>query len=511
MSGAVDNTVRTWDAVSGAQLNVMDGHSEFVNTVSFHPDLAISQIVSGSDDETIRVWDVTSGTAVRTIQVDEKISAVAYSPDGKRLLSVSRDSDILNLWDTSTGSKLAVFQQDTPTKGCSGIQSAAFSFGGSMVVTAHKDNNARIWDSQSGAMLGNLEGHKKEVIDAVFTADGKRVVSVSNDTTVRAWSVGTGECIKIMEGHSSRVLAIAVSKTCIASGGSGGIVHLWDVDSYALLSTLTGHTDYVRSLSFSPDGTQLVSASYDQTLRLWDTAATGSRSDAAHTDAIECVAFSADGKRIATASWDSTITIWETQTGRRLRTLRGHTSEVFAVAFSPDRQQLVSGGSDKVVRVWNAETGELHMSLDGHKLWILAVAWSPDGMWIASSEDVDSLMVRIWSASDGQPLVPRPTTTNASAVGNSEAAEDRYNWELPAVELYDQSARDWISPHTQGEFEYKDDWIISTQSQKRVCWLAASRRPHQTSQQQVACYGRLCAIGADSGQLTILDLSNFEQ
>ena len=121
-----------------------------------------------------------------------------------------------------------------------------------------------------------------------------------------------------------------------------------------------------------------------------------------HTGAVMSVAFSPDGKTLASASWDNTIKLWDTATGQELRTLTGHTYWVAAVAFSPDGKTLASGGWDKTVKVWDVATGELKRTLSGHTGWVYTIAFSPDGKFLASGGNDHA--VRLWDTATGREL-----------------------------------------------------------------------------------------------------------
>ena len=177
--------------------------------------------------------------------------------------------------------------------------------------------------------------------------------------------------------------------------------------------TLAGHADEVRACAFAPDGRHIVSASKDETLKLWD-AETGQElttlSGHKYLDEqgrvvggvawVNACAFSPDGRWIVSGSFDKTLKLWDVRTGEERNMLSGHTGSVWTCAFSPDGRWLVSGSSDGTLKLWDAQTGQERFTLSGHTAWVRACAFSPDGQWIVSGSEDETL--KLWDAETGQ-------------------------------------------------------------------------------------------------------------
>jgi WD40 repeat protein/subtilase family serine protease len=217
-----------------------------------------------------------------------------------------------------------------------------------------------------------------------------------------AFGQGRPDIVWMRGGHTDWVNSVAFSPdgSLIASGSRDATIKLWRVSDGALVRTLTGHTDLVRSVAFSPDGSLIASGSGDATIKLWrvsDGALV--RTLRGHTSGVSSVAFSPDGSLIASGSWDATIKLWRVSDGALVATLTGHRVEVNSVAFSPDGSLLASGGYDLTIRLWRVSDGALVRTLTGHTSSVFSVAFSPDGSLIASGS-VD-YTIKLWRVSDG--------------------------------------------------------------------------------------------------------------
>jgi WD40 repeat protein/serine/threonine protein kinase len=207
-----------------------------------------------------------------------------------------------------------------------------------------------------------------------------------------------------LEGHTRVVKSVRFNPDGqrLASASYDQTVKVWDIRTGQTVLTLKGHTGAVFSVCFSPDGQRLASAG-DETIKVWD-AQTGQEllTLKGHTRSAWGVCFSPNGQRLASASWDKTVKVWNAQTGQEMLTLKGHISNVNSVCFSPDGERLVSAGNE-AARVWDAETGKEIFTLKGHTGTVQCVCFSPDGKRLASAS-VDQT-VKVWNAQTGQEIL----------------------------------------------------------------------------------------------------------
>ena len=224
---------------------------------------------------------------------------------------------------------------------------------------------------------------------------------------VFVWNASFSQEVKLglPVGHTDNVTSAAFSpdgKTLVTASWDN-TARLWDAASGKLLHTLEGHTSIVISAAFSPDGKRVVTASGDYTARLWD-ASSGKllHTLEGHTSNVESAAFSPDGKSVVTASEDKTARLWDAASGKLLHTLEGHTSIVFSAVFSPDGKSLVTASDDYTARLWDASSGKLLHTLEGHTDRVYSAVFSPDGKTLVTAS-VDST-ARLWDASSGKLL-----------------------------------------------------------------------------------------------------------
>jgi len=237
-----------------------------------------------------------------------------------------------------------------------------------------------------------------------------RVLTGGTDGIIRMWDQRTGKLIREFAKHGGDVWGLAFlpgGKTFI-SGGDDKTIRLWDVESGQELRRFAGVDEGVRCLTLSRDGRTLVTAG--KTVHVWDVA-TGKeiKTLKGHPEVVTSVAFSPDEKTILTTSHDWTMQLWNIETGELLRKFEGHASGVEGAAFTPDGRLIVSCSLDRTVRVWDVTTGkELHRFLD-HKAGVVGVAVAPDGRQAVTGSSDGT--VRLWR------LPPPAALANDKKVG----------------------------------------------------------------------------------------------
>lgn len=188
----------------------------------------------------------------------------------------------------------------------------------------------------------------------------------------------------------SQSIAIAIGSQILLVNSKNGL------ENY----TLSGHSDIVTSLSFSPDGKFLLSASEDRMLRIWDMSTRQCVNVLeGHKRMVQHVAWSPQNNILASASWDNTIRIWNAYTGKCVHILNHHNRNVLYVSFNIQGNRLVSSSNDHSICVWNVDNGVLLSTLDGHNDSVNAVVFSDNGKLIASVSDDHT--IRIWDSESG--------------------------------------------------------------------------------------------------------------
>jgi len=226
-----------------------------------------------------------------------------------------------------------------------------------------------------------------------------------------------------------------------------------------LICELKGHRESVDSARFSPNGKQIVTASGDNTARIWDSA-TGQTTFTldGHTESVNSAQFSPNGRQIVTASYDNTARIWDPTTGQTVFTLDGHTYGVYSAQFSPNSKQIVTASYDNTARIWDSATGQTIFTLDGHTKSVTSAQFSPNGKQIVTASEDNT--ARIWDSATGQTIF-----TLSGHIDGVTSAQFSPNGKQIVTASYDHTARIWDSATGQTIFTLNGhtNWVESAQ------------------------------------------------
>jgi eukaryotic-like serine/threonine-protein kinase len=348
-----------WQGQTRQALRTLRGHWAPVNAVAYWPDG--QRIVTGSQDGTTKVWDVSSGTELLTLGAENAFfTRVTQSADGRRILTATPGPPPGRTPVRAAGVGDAPHRPE-PLPHPPAIRSAAICADREWIATGSEAGTVKVWDACAGEPVLTLAAHAGAVTCLAFSSDGRWIVTTAEDRVAKVWDTSTGQQLRTLEGHTAPVTAVAVSPNnqWIVTASHDRTAKIWDALTGMPIRILEAHTAPVTTVAVSFDNRWIVTGSHDRTVTLWD-AATGEelRTLAGHSGHITSVALSADSRRVVTGSLDRSVKVWDTETGKQLFTLKGHSDPVTSVAISPGGWRIVTGSEDHTANVWSASDGE---------------------------------------------------------------------------------------------------------------------------------------------------------
>jgi len=380
-----DGTARIASAVSGDELMALRGHSGIVWTARF--DSSGTRVLTGSEDGTARVWRVAADSL--NLPATDVVESAVFSPDG-RLVATSADDGSGGVFDAATGRLVGALE--------GGYLSPAWNDDGTELLTAQFDGTVARWhkDPAGGYAAETCCGHDGTGANAVqfVPGDDNRAVVLYDDYSLGVWDLGApgaGAAIELESMSTDDSFAAVISP----DGGTVVTVGRFDNTARVLdLETLTEVASWdvglISSISFNPDGDQLITAGYDGTVRIWDVDSQSERvldfplSIWPASGRFPVASFSRDGDWILAGTLDGTVRVWQAADGALVEDVRisaGSVNSIDTFVDDSGTLRILAATDDKSARIdvcdlcrpfdevlelalaqleiWNPESGEV--------------------------------------------------------------------------------------------------------------------------------------------------------
>jgi WD40 repeat protein/serine/threonine protein kinase len=443
----VPRVMKLWDVATGRQLPLnLDGPTDQAESLAISPDG--TRLVAACGYQGIRLWDLASGRQ-STLQRhgNEREMYAGFSPDGKRLVTISLDEEtselncaVMRLWDLAGSRVLTTIDKLPPIS----VLRAEFSSDGKLLAIADRwHSSVRVFDATTGRAAFSCSYRDGKARYAVFSPDGKRLAACG-ERGIQIWDVSTHEMAATWQIASNvgEYLAYSPDGKLLAVGSREGPVELWETGTGQKIHTFNGHAGITRMIAFSPDGTRMASAGSDGTVRVWDPNGrretirlSGVTSNLASVrlgpdaKAVLAVApggvrlgdaatgeprggaipvepgtkghdWTADGRRLLLFDSEKSVKLCDVTSGKVVGGLPIDAERSGPLAVSPDGKWYAHAAAGGVIKVRDLATGAESRTIHGLEDRLHFLVFSPDGARLLAVDNTGAM--KIWDSATGR-------------------------------------------------------------------------------------------------------------
>ncbi|GFQ07156.1 angio-associated migratory cell protein [Phtheirospermum japonicum] len=294
-------------------------------------------VATGGQDDKGYIWNI-GGNWFTEVQGDHRdsVSCLAFSSDGQ-LLASGDVNGLLHIWDHS-GNQKQKFEIGAELE----VQWVKWHPRGHLVLAGSADHNVYMWNADNGTLLQTFSGHGKSVTCGDFTPDGKVVCTGSEDGTLRIWDPVSGRRILVVKDtsrdeRSLTCLAIKLDSTLALTGTAGGSVHVSNLKTGKVVTSLSAHEDTINCVGISPSIPWGATGGADGKLIIWDMQRLEPRSECIHEKGVQCLAWVGSSRVVAAGCKGGKILLWDCLSGECVRVLRGHSRTIESLSVCCDQ------------------------------------------------------------------------------------------------------------------------------------------------------------------------------
>jgi WD40 repeat protein len=390
----------------------MRGHDAEIYSVAFSPDGR--RLVSGASDTTVRIWDPATGHEALALRDHTRaVLAVAFSPNGWSLAaaSLAKGNAAVRVWNAKP---LGVEGRPEPlrtfTGHTQGVNALAFNSDGSLLASGGDDGTILVRDVASGRVKP-LADVRNAVEDLAFNPDGTHIAACGEKGFVGAWEIRTGRdvfTLQVSPPYNLTAVCYSSDGRRLALADMNPIIRVLDTKTGKEVLILDGEIASTNEVAFSPDGQHLAAAGDDKMLRIWDLRTRATRVKPGHNASVTSVAYDPSGKSLATVDNEGLAIVWDAAAAREVGRFRAHRDAINRVRFGSHGRLMATASRDGTVKCWDVTryrdttTAGLLGLIRTRQGGVRAVAFHPDGRQLASAGDDGT--VAIWA-------IPQPRET----------------------------------------------------------------------------------------------------
>lgn len=376
-------------------LATLDGRGLSLTTLMVFPvgDKFLTIYASGI----LEIWDMNTLTRLETHKGVQELSlrSTIFSADGKDLLYLS-GHDVLQIKDSKTGSCTAEYVGHTGR-----ITFAIFSPTGHRIATASEDGTLRIWDrtTQQCIVVYDYDTEKDRIVD--FSPDCSKIIMISNRSVIHLLDTDKLGGRSIRHPYTESITSVCFSPNSknLVSIHTSGIMKIWD-DHFEKSSTASGVYSWDGPVVFFSDSNQLIVQMKAHELGIWDISLVKCKLLEGHRAPITDIKLSKNESRIVSASRDNTIRVWDVSSGACVTTYSGHDLPVGFVSYSLDEKYIISAGFEGITKIWDTSIEALTTPCESHYAAVIEVIFSPNKRNIITASG--DRTIKLWDASTEQ-------------------------------------------------------------------------------------------------------------